>query len=158
MSVDARDPREALFVFLFVFLFNLSLASCRLVAPPQATGMDSRRRAGPRLVQPSPESIQSRSRRIRPKPNLASTRSPIGRRPHPGSRIHLTGPKHRIRPLFPRNPFPALRSAPTSVSGASHQKQIPSQHGVLLSRHPQRSPAHAHDPRLPALIHPAPPW
>jgi hypothetical protein len=30
MSVDANDPREALFVFL------LSLESCRLASPPQA--------------------------------------------------------------------------------------------------------------------------
>jgi len=35
--------------------------------------------------------------------------------------------KHLFRPLFPRNPlFPALRSSPTAVSGASRQKQIPS--------------------------------
>ena len=70
MSVDANDLREALYVFL--------------ESPPQAA------------VQPSPESIQSRSRWLRPtcvkksKPNMAGTRNPFGRRPHPGSRIHLT--------------------------------------------------------------------
>ena len=52
-----------------------------------------------RLVRPSPESIQSRSRWLRPtcaskpwrrsKPNMAGTRNPFGRRSHPGSRIHL---------------------------------------------------------------------
>jgi hypothetical protein len=39
------------------------------------------------------------------------------------------------RPLFPRNPlFPALRSAPTAVSGASRQKQIPSSQGRTKRR------------------------
>jgi hypothetical protein len=70
MSVDANDLREALFVFCLV--------SSSLESPPQAA------------VQPSPESIQSRSGRIRPKPNLAGPRNPFGRRAHPGSRIHLT--------------------------------------------------------------------
>jgi hypothetical protein len=37
-------------------------------------------------------------------------------------------------PLFPRNPlFPALRSAPTAVSGTSRQKQIPSSSGSGVS-------------------------
>ncbi|MDH4444399.1 MAG: twin-arginine translocation signal domain-containing protein [Akkermansiaceae bacterium] len=36
-------------------------------------------------------------------------------------------PKHLFRPLFPRNPhFPALRSDPMALSGASRTKQIPS--------------------------------
>ncbi len=36
-------------------------------------------------------------------------------------------PKHFFRPLFPRTPlFPALRSDPMALSGASRRKQIPS--------------------------------
>ena len=35
-------------------------------------------------------------------------------------------PKHLFRPLFPRNPhFPALRSGPLALSGASRKKQSP---------------------------------
>jgi hypothetical protein len=52
MSVDVHEPREA----LFAFLFNSSLASYRLVPPPKAAAMDPRRRARPRLIQPSLES------------------------------------------------------------------------------------------------------
>jgi len=137
-------------------------------------GMDPRRRAGPRLVQPSPASLQSRSRRFRPAPDVASRGNTIGRRPHSGSRIHLTptiGQKttaaknflakrvgklcslqmnFAVKPQTPaktrrrigifltetppiaslkhlfRSLFPALRSSPTAVSGASRQKQIPS--------------------------------
>ena len=38
-------------------------------------------------------------------------------------------PKHLFRPLSPRNPhFPALRSGPLALSGASRTKQIPSSH------------------------------
>jgi predicted outer membrane repeat protein len=50
-----------------------------------------------------------------------------------GLRLFLTetplpeAPKHLFRPLFPRNPhFPALRSVPMALSGASRRKQIPS--------------------------------
>ena len=55
--------------------------------------MDPRRRTGSRLVQPSPESFKSRPGWHRPKPNMAGTRNPFGRRPHPGSRLHLTSTK-----------------------------------------------------------------
>jgi hypothetical protein len=51
--------------------------------------MDPRRRAGSRLVQPSPESFKSRSRRIRPKAHMGTRGNPTRRRQHPGSRIHL---------------------------------------------------------------------
>ena len=58
-------------------------------------------------------------------PNLAKSRR--------GLELSITetspidAPKHLFRPLLPRNPhFPALRSGPTAVSGASRQKQIPS--------------------------------
>jgi hypothetical protein len=37
-----------------------------------------------------PHPRASEAIRPRPKPNMAGTRNPFGRRPHPGSRIHLT--------------------------------------------------------------------
>ena len=81
-----------------------------------------------RLVRPSPESIQSRSRWLRPtcaskpwrrsKPNMAGTRNPFGRRPHPGSRIHLR--KGHGRPAcFPIQKTAAKRNLGKAVRKAA---------------------------------------
>jgi len=78
IGAGANDTRRAP-----VFL---CLESCRLGSSPKA------------LVQPSPESLQSRSRRFRPAPEVASRGNPPRRWPQPRSRIHLTasiGQKNR---------------------------------------------------------------
>jgi hypothetical protein len=56
-------------------------------------------------------------------------------------------PKHFFRPLFPRTPhFPALRSDPMALSGASRRKQIPSRNAMVAVDWPFSSNASCASP------------
>ena len=76
-------------------VFHYSPPKCGGSVPDEEPDLDG--------VQPSPESFKSRPGWHRPKPNMAGTRNPVGRRPHPGFRIHLTSRQTRRKTAAKRN-------------------------------------------------------
>ena len=92
-------------------------------------GMDPRRRTGSRLVQPSAETIQSRSRRLRPKPDMETRGNPTGRRQNAGFRIHLIPPGDLKKTAAKRNLGKAVWRATLATNECDRQNQKrPSRH------------------------------
>ena len=123
----------------------------------------SRRRARPRLVQPSPESLRSRPRRLRPASQLAARGNPPRLRPHPRSGRHLkastapfkqpqpqeilatrTGKLRSRRMIFPPKSPNAAISRPTP-------EVFPPKHRPPTHRNTANAPLSPRNPLFPTL-------